>query len=250
MVPFGDFFLFYIQFHFRLYVRLGELDTRKNLCDNNRNLCSEPQDYEIESIVHHPGYDTPKYANDVALIRLRRTTNSSNLTYSVFFCLKFKLMTGFFFLNSFIILIAFISALCLPLENYEAIDKNLQQKTGIVVGWSVSKLGLMHTKNHLTIVSIHFQFGFLLVLGASSLPQYLQLPIVDTQSCADSYGRFSANSRTPIIINDTQLCVQGTTDRDTCQGKSHQSTMCCKILLECCFIHSFIHLKQVIVEVP
>lgn len=71
----------YVFILIRLYVRLGELDTRKNLCDNNRNLCTEPQDYEIESIVHHSGYDTPKYANDVALIRLRRTTNSSNLYF-------------------------------------------------------------------------------------------------------------------------------------------------------------------------
>lgn len=63
---------------FRVFVRLGELDSsRANLCDNNRDLCTEPQDYEIESIVHHPNYDMPKYANDVALIRLRQTTNSS-----------------------------------------------------------------------------------------------------------------------------------------------------------------------------
>lgn len=61
---------------------------------------------------------------------------------------------------------------------------------------------------------------FVSISGANSLPQYLRLPIVDTQSCADSYARFSANSRTPIIINDSQLCAQGTADRDTCQGDS------------------------------
>lgn len=48
--------------------------------------------------------------------------------------------------------------------------------------------------------------------------QYLQLPIVDTRSCADSYARFSANSRTPIIVNESQLCAQGTANRDACQG--------------------------------
>lgn len=37
--------------------------------------------------------------------------------------------------------IGFISSLCLPLGNYEEIDKNLQHTTGIVVGWSVSKSG-------------------------------------------------------------------------------------------------------------
>lgn len=70
-----------ICFCFELYcsvwVRLGELDTRTNLCSDDQALCAEPQDFEIESIVHHPGYDTPKYANDIALIRLRTTFNSS-----------------------------------------------------------------------------------------------------------------------------------------------------------------------------
>lgn len=83
MVQKLEFSAFLLNFFFillRLYVRLGELDTRKNLCDNNRNLCSEPQDYEIESVAHHPAYDKPKYANDVALIRLRRTTNSSKIS--------------------------------------------------------------------------------------------------------------------------------------------------------------------------
>lgn len=49
--------------------------------------------------------------------------------------------------------------------------------------------------------------------------QYVELPIVDTRSCADSYARFSANSRTPIIINENQICAQGTANRDACQGK-------------------------------
>lgn len=45
------------------------------------------------------------------------------------------------------------------------------------------------------------------------------MPVVDTSTCAQSYARFSANSRTPIIISGHQICVQGTTNRDTCQGK-------------------------------
>lgn len=85
----------------------------------------------------------------------------------------------------------------MPLGNYEATDKNLNHKIGIVAGWGVSTLA-----------------GSI----ANPLLQYLQLPIVDTQSCADSYARFSANSRTPIIINDSQICVQGTANRDACQG--------------------------------
>lgn len=50
--------------------------------------------------------------------------------------------------------------------------------------------------------------------------QYVKLPVVDRAPCADSYARFSANSREPIIITDNQLCVQGTSNHDACQGDS------------------------------
>lgn len=57
--------------------------------------------------------------------------------------------------------------------------------------------------------------------GAASNPilQYTRLPIVNTSTCAQSYARFSANARTPIIISRHQICVQGYENRDTCQGK-------------------------------
>lgn len=116
-------------------MRLGELDASTNLCDNNRNLCAEPQDYEIESIIHHSNYDLPKYANDVALIRLRQTTNSSEF-------IDFLLSTANFRFQYFFCL-GFTSPLCLPLGNYESADKNLQQQTGLVAGWGISTSGLL-----------------------------------------------------------------------------------------------------------
>lgn len=60
----------------------------------------------------------------------------------------------------------------------------------------------------------HFEGG----ASANPMLQYLRLPIVDTQSCADSYARFSALSRSPIIIDDSQICAQGSTNHDACQG--------------------------------
>lgn len=65
----------------RVLVRLGELDANtNNICSTSGNtLCTESQDFEIDSMVHHPSYDNPKYSNDIALIRLRRQSNSSKL---------------------------------------------------------------------------------------------------------------------------------------------------------------------------
>lgn len=108
---------------------------------------------------------------------------------------------------------AFVSPLCLPLGSY------LNKKTGLVAGWGVSTLGLLH---FVIYCCFHLltRFWNFIKGGATASPmlQYLQLPIVDTRSCADSYARFSANSRTPIIINESQLCAQGTANRDACQG--------------------------------
>lgn len=55
-------------------MRLGELNAKTNSCDNG-GICAEPQDFAIQSIVHHSNYDTPKYANDIAIIRLQQVIN-------------------------------------------------------------------------------------------------------------------------------------------------------------------------------
>lgn len=66
---------------FRIMVRLGELDVRTDRdCNTDGSACIEAQDFEIDRITAHSMYDTPKYANDIALIRLKRTTNSSKTT--------------------------------------------------------------------------------------------------------------------------------------------------------------------------
>lgn len=83
-------------------------------------------------------------------------------------------------------------------------------------------------------------------------PQTLQqitLTIVNNTQCADFYARFSAAARDPIIIGDTQLCAQGTTNRDACQGLAisisvpacgkevdyAQKTLISSVLLAVCF---------------
>lgn len=118
---------------------------------------------------------------------------------------------------------AFISPLCLPLDSYAASDKNSNEKTGIVAGWGVSTFGLFNIeyifrKSISDNDMILYNFNISDNSAVNPMLQYLQLPIVDTRSCADSYARFSANSRTPIIINENQICAQGTANRDACQG--------------------------------
>lgn len=91
----------------------------------------------------------------------------------------------------------FVSPLCLPIGEYVRADQNLGGKMGIVAGWGASQLRSA---------------------SASASLQWLRLPITDTRKCADTYARFSANSRSPIIITENQLCVQGRTNEDACQG--------------------------------
>lgn len=55
-------------------VRLGEYDVTKEIdCQitNGEQICAPPiQDIRIEKIIAHPGFNNPRWANDIALLRL------------------------------------------------------------------------------------------------------------------------------------------------------------------------------------
>lgn len=98
---------------------MGELDARTDVdCNADKKQCTESQDFEIEKIIAHNMYDTPKYANDIALIRLSRTINSPDI----------------------------ISPLCLPVGIYESFGKMLTGKTAIISGWGSTTPGLCFRK--------------------------------------------------------------------------------------------------------
>ncbi|CAD7084974.1 unnamed protein product [Hermetia illucens] len=152
-------------------VRVGELDTKRNLdCELNPVTCVIPQDYDIQKIIPHEKYDSPKYANDIALIKLVRPLNATEIT-----------------------------PICLPVDELASADKKLTGKTGIIAGWGSKIAG-----------------------GVKQNPslQYVLLPIVNRTKCATSYAQFSANSRTPIIVTESQICAQGMENMDACQGDS------------------------------
>lgn len=71
-------------------IRLGELDTRNPIsCTADNSQCTQTQDFEIEKIVAHPLYDTPKYSNDIALIKLRRSSNETSKIRKTFLIYKY-----------------------------------------------------------------------------------------------------------------------------------------------------------------
>uniref|UniRef100_A0A182WQM2 CLIP domain-containing serine protease n=1 Tax=Anopheles minimus TaxID=112268 RepID=A0A182WQM2_9DIPT len=85
-------------------IRLGDLEC--NAVTDTR--CSARyQDFAIDRIIPHESYDTPKYANDIALIKLRETTETYNI----------------------------ISPLCLPTDQYAPYALNLTGQMGIIAGW-------------------------------------------------------------------------------------------------------------------
>uniref|UniRef100_A0A182N5R5 CLIP domain-containing serine protease n=1 Tax=Anopheles dirus TaxID=7168 RepID=A0A182N5R5_9DIPT len=85
-------------------IRLGDLEC--NAVTDTR--CSARfQDFAIERILPHESYDVPKYANDIALIKLRETTETYNI----------------------------ISPLCLPTDQYAPYALNLTGQMGIIAGW-------------------------------------------------------------------------------------------------------------------
>lgn len=93
-------------------VRLGEYDiSKKRDCDVIKGFCSPPvQDFYIENIRVHPGYDPSTFNNDLALIRL---ATSANLTY----------------VN--------VKPICLPIDD----SLNLDGKFAVITGWGVTNAG-------------------------------------------------------------------------------------------------------------
>lgn len=120
-------------FYCRIMVRLGELDVRTERdCNADGSSCIEAQDFEIDKITAHSMYDTPKYANDIALIRLKRMTNSSKEIGYNLISQKKKLICSF---------PAFISPLCLPVDKYLPLGENLTGTQGIIAGWGSMTAG-------------------------------------------------------------------------------------------------------------
>ncbi|XP_055586951.1 CLIP domain-containing serine protease B9-like [Uranotaenia lowii] len=101
-------------------VRLGDLECNSvtdNRCD------SRYQDFAIERVLPHSNYDNPKYANDIALVKLQESTETYNI----------------------------ISPLCLPTDQYSSYGQNLTGKTGIIAGWG-------STSNRSNIPSPNLQY--------------------------------------------------------------------------------------------
>lgn len=117
-------------------VRLGELDIRtdRDCNSGDSTSCTEAQDFEIDRIIAHSMYDLPKYANDIALIRLKRMTNSSKGPSTD----EFSQLTYFGFSFK-----GFISPLCLPIDKYLPLAEQLDGKTGIIAGWGSMTAGMI-----------------------------------------------------------------------------------------------------------
>ncbi|XP_055849493.1 phenoloxidase-activating factor 3 isoform X2 [Episyrphus balteatus] len=95
------------------HIRIGEVrGKRKTDCNSNPVLCRVHQDYEMEQIIAHPNYDSPKYANDIALIRIARPDEGVPLT-----------------------------PICLPFNNLAKRDVELTGNLAIVAGWSSNIAG-------------------------------------------------------------------------------------------------------------
>lgn len=59
-------------------MRLGEVDANQQNECNESGVCMEEQDFEIENTIVHPSYNKPRYANDIALVRLKQSTATSS----------------------------------------------------------------------------------------------------------------------------------------------------------------------------
>lgn len=81
----------------RTLIRLGEVDgEQENEC-NDDGFCLQEEDFEIEKITVHANYNNPRYANDIALVRLKESTGSSSKLRSNFHLFARKSLNSTFY---------------------------------------------------------------------------------------------------------------------------------------------------------
>ncbi|XP_055641631.1 CLIP domain-containing serine protease B9 [Toxorhynchites rutilus septentrionalis] len=85
-------------------VRVGDLECN-SITDSRCR--SRYQDFGIERLFPHRNYDTPKYANDIAIVKLQLTAETGNI----------------------------VSPLCLPMNQYSNYARNLTGSLGVIAGW-------------------------------------------------------------------------------------------------------------------
>lgn len=171
--------------HYRYLVRLGDLRSSRTLNCNEDPSCLH-QDFDIDSIISHPNYDQPKYANDIALIKFKSLNQDQGSI-----------------------------TICLPLEN----NADSKETFGIVAGWNNMPQGRTLYSQNMIFINYKFIY-FSDNSDSTSNLKYIQLPMVNNSMCARIYEEFSVNSQFPITITSSQLCFQGGRNMDACQGDS------------------------------
>lgn len=123
---------------------LGDSHSRPTACE--RPKCPESNDYEIDWAITNPAYDTPKYANDIAVLRLRMPTAAGSLSWAS------KFVSNVWSIIEYVSSIPYNpvhsaphleypSSLCLPIGQYADENDDLDGGSGIVAGWGASISG-------------------------------------------------------------------------------------------------------------
>ncbi|CAH1963257.1 unnamed protein product [Acanthoscelides obtectus] len=154
-------------------VRLGEhnLNSDKD-CDPNSHYCAPPtQDFYIEKVIGHPGYNTKTLMNDIALVKLAMPAN-------------------FGYAN--------VQPICLPIE-----DMELSGKFVIVTGWGITEDGFKSPELLKTSIPI------LPIEECRHIYRHFA-PVKEAQICAGGYaGRDSCGGDSGGPMNYVGL-VDGT----------------------------------------
>ncbi|XP_022211190.2 transmembrane protease serine 9 [Drosophila obscura] len=157
------------------HVRLGDAPSN---AEDASNL------FSIDQVLVHPNFDQPRYANDIALLRL----NSTASTYT---------------------------PICLPLNSSEALGNRLIGQTGVAAGWSTSNSeGNVSTSSMARFIRLPIVNTTSCAIAYATLSENFQQPIVITPShlCAqgqpmndvcrgDSGGPFMDDGTSGLLAN-------------------------------------------------
>lgn len=159
-------------------VRLGEYDVSQEVdCQvtNKEKVCAPPvQDIRVERIIPHPGFNNPRWANDIALLRLAAEPDFSEFA---------------------------IAPICLPVTN-ELI--NLPLSTLTVTGWGTTET--LRRSNKLLKANLPF-------VQNEACEKALKIRLTPGQFCAggeglvDSCGGDSGNDVFELVKLHVQIML-------------------------------------------
>lgn len=123
-------------------MRIGGVALSSNCTANNSANCTiASRVYQIAEVRVHPSYDQPKYANDIALVKIIGEASGEFIIVIILYDPLSITFLFFLFQHTYIHLSADYTPICLPPNLSVSVRDQLIGSPGIALGWTADVEG-------------------------------------------------------------------------------------------------------------